>query len=108
MDNEIKDLLAEISGHLKRIADALEGQKPVKKKESNPRFIPPGYTEVFDYFNQMPIFTVERAKKEAQRFVDFYDSKNWFVGKTKMKDWKAACRNWASRIDFGVKRDSDY
>ena len=27
-------------------------------------------------------------------FVDFYESKNWMVGKNKMKDWKAAVRTW--------------
>ena len=28
-----------------------------------------------------------------QRFYDYYASKGWMVGKTPMKDWKAACRN---------------
>ena len=32
---------------------------------------------------------------DAERFIDFYESKGWFVGKNKMKDWKAAVRNWA-------------
>ena len=31
---------------------------------------------------------------EAEKFVDFYESKGWVVGKAKMKDWKAAVRNW--------------
>lgn len=31
---------------------------------------------------------------DAERFYDFYESKGWFVGKNKMKDWKAAARNW--------------
>ena len=31
---------------------------------------------------------------DAERFYDFYESKGWFVGKNKMKDWKAAVRNW--------------
>ncbi len=30
-------------------------------------------------------------------FYDFYESKNWFVGKNKMKDWKAAIRTWERR-----------
>ena len=34
---------------------------------------------------------------DAQRFLDFYDSKGWMIGKNKMKDWKAAARNWESR-----------
>lgn len=28
------------------------------------------------------------TKKEASYFMDFYESKGWFVGKTKMKSWK--------------------
>lgn len=28
------------------------------------------------------------------RFFDFYESKGWMIGKTKMKDWQAAVRNW--------------
>jgi hypothetical protein len=34
------------------------------------------------------------GRVDAQRFVDFYESKGWMVGKSKMKDWKAAYRNW--------------
>ena len=30
-------------------------------------------------------------------FYDFYESKNWMVGKNKMKDWKAAVRTWERR-----------
>ena len=31
---------------------------------------------------------------DAQRFFDYYESKGWYVGKNKMKDWKAAVRTW--------------
>ena len=31
---------------------------------------------------------------DPQRFFDFYESKGWFVGKSKMKDWKASVRTW--------------
>lgn len=31
---------------------------------------------------------------DAQRFFDYYESKGWLVGKSPMKDWKAAVRNW--------------
>lgn len=34
---------------------------------------------------------------DADAFVDFYSSKNWMVGKNKMKDWKSAVRNWERR-----------
>jgi hypothetical protein len=36
---------------------------------------------------------------DPDQFIDFYQSKGWLVGKTKMKDWKAAARNWSKRQD---------
>ena len=33
----------------------------------------------------------------ANAFYDFYESKNWMVGKNKMKDWKACIRTWEQR-----------
>ena len=44
---------------------------------------------------------------DAEAFCDFYASKNWMVGKNKMKDWNAACRNWARRQEEG-KRSGCY
>ena len=34
---------------------------------------------------------------DPEEFVDFYGSKGWMVGKSKMKDWKCALRNWERR-----------
>ena len=34
---------------------------------------------------------------DPQRFIDFYETKGWMVGKNKMKDWKAAVRTWEQR-----------
>ena len=31
---------------------------------------------------------------DPERFVDFYAQKGWMVGRSRMKDWKAAVRNW--------------
>ena len=41
---------------------------------------------------------------DAQSFVDFYESKGWVVGKSPMKDWKAAVRTWEQRDDFRMAR----
>jgi len=43
----------------------------------------------------------------AEQFYDFYQSKGWMVGKTKMKDWKAAIRNWErnrKKTDKGMSK----
>ena len=41
----------------------------------------------------------------AEAFYDFYESKNWYVGKNKMSDWKACVRTWEKRED---KKESKY
>ena len=33
----------------------------------------------------------------SETFFDFYESKNWLIGKNKMKDWKACVRTWEKR-----------
>ena len=33
------------------------------------------------------------------RFIDYYESTGWMIGKKKMKDWKAAVRTWKRRDD---------
>lgn len=60
--------------------------KGVKEK----RFAPPTPENVRGYCREMGYTNVD-----AERFVDFYASKDWMVGKNRMKDWKAAVRNWA-------------
>lgn len=34
---------------------------------------------------------------DPEQFFNFYESKGWLVGKTPMKDWKAAVRTWEKR-----------
>ena len=59
-----------------------------KEKAKTKRFVQPTYTEVLEYCQSRNNFV------EAQRFIDFYKSNGWKVGKNKMKCWKAAVRNW--------------
>lgn len=59
------------------------------KEKSVTRFSPPTIEEIKAYILEKG-YTID-----AERFFDFYESKGWFVGKNKMKDWKAAIRNWA-------------
>ena len=47
---------------------------------------------------EVSLYCKERNNNvNAETFINFYESKNWMVGKNKMKDWKAAVRNWESR-----------
>jgi len=48
--------------------------------------------------HQIEYYCKERKNNiDAETFFDFYESKNWMVGKNKMKDWKAAIRTWERR-----------
>ena len=58
------------------------------------RFTPPTLEEVVAYCRE------RRNNVDAQRFIDYYSSNGWKVGKNKMKDWKAAVRTW-ERNSFG-------
>ena len=62
----------------------VKNDKNVKKG----RFTPPTPHQVKEYC------TEKGYPVDAERFVDFYTSKGWVVGKNPMKDWKAAVRNW--------------
>ena len=59
------------------------------KSTKEKRFAPPTLDEVRTYCQE------KGYSVDAERFVDFYESKGWYVGKNKMKDWRAAVRNWA-------------
>ena len=55
------------------------------------RFTPPTVDEVRAYCQE------RQNGIDPQRFVDYYSSNGWMVGRTKMKDWKAAVRTWEQK-----------
>jgi uncharacterized membrane-anchored protein len=58
------------------------------------RFVAPTVAEVEAYIREKG-YTVD-----AQKFVDYYESNGWRVGRNPMKDWKAALRTWqANQFD---------
>lgn len=61
------------------------------KPPTRHRFVPPTVDEVRAYCAEKgyPI--------DPERFVDFYSSKGWMVGKNKMQDWRAAVRTWSRK-----------
>ena len=72
-------------------ADDLNPKDGAEKRSS--RFAPPTVQEVSDYVSEKDL----RSTVDPEHFIDFYTSKNWMVGKNKMKDWKAAVRNWSRK-----------
>ena len=65
-----------------------ENKSVSQAKTRTTRFTPPTLEEVRSYCAE------RKNSVDAQRFVDYYTSNGWLVGKNKMKDWRAAVRTW--------------
>ena len=77
------------------------GRGTADKPPRASRFTPPTVDEVRDYCQ-------ERGNSvDPERFVDFYASKGWLVGKTKMRDWRAAVRSWERSDSQQKAQDKD-
>ena len=61
-----------------------EGEGTTRK-----RFVPPTLDEVAAFVQEIG------GKIDPQRFLDYYASNGWMVGRNHMKDWKATVRRWA-------------
>lgn len=69
-------------------------KEKAKEKERISRFKPPTLEEVQTYVRE------NKYNVDAERFIDYYESNGWRVGKNPMKDWKAAVRNWNRKTDL--------
>ena len=65
--------------------------KEREKEKTARRFIPPTVEEVKARIDEMG-YTFD-----AEAFIAFYQSNGWMVGKSKMKDWRAAMVTWQKR-----------
>ena len=72
--------------------DSVNEDQKADKPPARPRFFPPSVDDVRTYCKEQGYIAVD-----PKRFVDYYASNGWMVGKNKMKDWKAAVRGWNSR-----------
>ena len=83
-----------------------EKEKKVAPKKRKV-FEPPNLEEVENYMiEKFPDF--QEWKKEASKFWNYYDCKNWMVGKNKMARWKSACTNWIDRSqDYKNDKESN-
>lgn len=64
------------------------GGKTHTQKEKTTTFTPPTLEQVKEYCEE------RNNGIDAETFINFYTSKGWYIGKNKMKDWKAAVRTW--------------
>ena len=81
-------------------------KESISKDIDKKRFKKPSIEEIKEYCKS------RNNSVDAYEFYDFYESKNWFIGKNKMKDWKAAVRTWEHRQKKNTKTtiqaDQDY
>ena len=71
----------------------------INKKENIKRkkFIKPTIEEIQEYCKE------RNNGINAEAFYNFYESKDWYVGKNKMKNWKACIRTWEQRTKKETK-----
>lgn len=75
----------------------LDNKKEINKEK---RFIKPTIEEIQQYCDE------RNNGINANAFYDFYESKNWYVGKNKMKDWEACVRTWEQRNKTAKQKDT--
>jgi hypothetical protein len=96
LDEETKEETKEETSVCARATDQPLPQAASASREHThppPRFVTPSVSEVSAYCQ-------ERANHvDPERFVDWYASKGWMIGKNPMRDWKAAIRTWEKNQD---------
>lgn len=68
----------------------IEGENGTTTKRPK-RFAPPTREELVQYSSEKGLGL------NVDRFLDYYESNGWRVGKNPMKDWRAAARTWAAK-----------
>lgn len=75
-----------------RLGKVSKGRKIVTPKpKQKPTFKPPTLEEVSQYCKD------RNNNVNPIKFIDFYTSKGWLIGKTKMVDWQASVRTWEQK-----------
>ena len=79
----------------------LEIEKDKEKEHKTPErcVIPPTIEMVSAYCS------ARKNGIDPNEFIDFYQSKGWMIGKSKMKDWQAAIRTWEKSRKASRRKD---
>lgn len=74
----------------KKLSSPQAGEIPTASVGKRKVFVAPQLVQVQEYFASQKFPAVE-----ASKFYNYFQSNGWLVGgRTKMKDWQAAARNW--------------
>ena len=79
--------------------------KTIKTNDTNiyirgKKFQKPTIEEIQNYLDEKNITSFT-----AEKFYNFYESKDWMIGKNKMKNWKACCNTWKGNYEEKKKKD---
>lgn len=79
--------------NVKNIGENKVSTTPPDKPKTE-RFSPPTVDQIFEYMRDRGL----TQRIEAAKFFNYYESNGWMVGRTKMKSWQAAARNWMAKL----------
>lgn len=83
------------------IRDKILDIRDIEKKDNNKELL---LSKEKNVFKKPEIEEIEAYVKEknysvnAEIFYNFYESKGWYIGKNKMKNWKSAVATWENKI----------
>jgi hypothetical protein len=83
-----KPLISPLKGAMDKDKDKDKDMENTRTRERKYRFIKPTMEEIEDYCKE------RNNNIDAEQFYNFYESKNWMIGKNKMKNWRAAIITW--------------
>lgn len=101
-EKQKKQMLFEES-KISQSKDESKDEDEDKVKVKVKRFIPPSVDEVRAYCE------ARGNNVDPQKFVDYYSSNGWRVGRNPMRDWKAAVRStWEKDERSSPKKEKDF
>jgi hypothetical protein len=76
--------------HDKHMSQHMENENENRNKDviKDRNIIPPTLEMIKNYIK------LKGYNVDAEKWYNFYQAKNWMIGKNKMKDWQAAVRTW--------------
>ena len=88
--------------HSEGSANGMQGKERKVKETKEKNIIPPPLDLIFSYSK------IRGNNVDVNKFFNFYESKNWMIGKNKMKDWQAAYRTWEPQIKMKPKAKTPF
>jgi hypothetical protein len=98
LDENLKPLQSPFKGS--KVMVKVKVKEDVKvKEEFSEKFQKPTQLEISQFILQKyPDGDFQGSINFAEKFFDFYENKDWKIGKAKMKNWKLAISSWSETL----------